>query len=124
MLSCVPHTCEGWSWNKEMVDALHGRESRKLELMGSRKWSKKGLSLEWYRANQIRKARKNFAERGGENIEYLVLPRIWRYKEQIFDKMRNKQTDRMMRNIRTHANPEWREQRSTSARVLDPQNQD
>ena len=30
----------------------------------------------------------------------------------------------MMRNILTHAKPEWREQRSTSARVLDPKNQD
>ena len=29
-----------------------------------------------------------------------------------------------MRNILTYAKPEWREQRSTSARVLDPKNQD
>ena len=30
----------------------------------------------------------------------------------------------MMRNILTHANPEWRQQRSTCARILDPKNQD
>ena len=30
----------------------------------------------------------------------------------------------MMRNILTHANLEWREQKSISARVLDPKNQD
>ena len=29
-----------------------------------------------------------------------------------------------MRNILTHANPEWREQRSICARILDPKNQD
>ena len=33
-------------------------------------------------------------------------------------------TDTMMRNILTHANPEWREQRSICARILDPTNQD
>ena len=21
---CILHSCEGWSWNKEMVDPLHG----------------------------------------------------------------------------------------------------
>ena len=47
-----------------------------------------------------------------KNIEYLVLQRCWSYKEEIFDKKRNKKTGRMMRNILTHANPEWREQRS------------
>ena len=31
--SCILHSCEGWSWNKEMVDALHGWESRNLDLM-------------------------------------------------------------------------------------------
>ena len=30
----------------------------------------------------------------------------------------------MMRNFLTHANPEWRGQRSTSARIQDPANQD
>ena len=49
---------------------------------------------------------------------------IWNYKEKIFDKKRNKVTDGMMRHILTHANPEWREQRSTCARSLDPKNQD
>ena len=105
-----------------MVDALHGWESRNLDLMSSRKWSEKSLNLEWFRANQIRKARKRFAERGGENIEYLVLHRIWSDKKKIFDK-RNKQTDQTMRNILTHANPECGEQRSTSARALDRKNQ-
>ena len=55
-------------------------------------------------------------------MEYLVLKRIWSYKEKIFDKNKNKETDRMMRNILTHANPEWREHRSTCAQVLDPKN--
>ena len=36
----------------------------------------------------------------------------------------NEQTDKMMRSILTHANPEKREQRPTCARVLDPENQD
>ena len=40
------------------------------------------------------------------------------------DKKRNKETDRMMENILKHANPEWREQRSTCAKILDPQNHD
>ena len=59
-----------------------------------------------------------------EKIDYLVLQRIWSYKEKMFDKKRNKMTDKMMRNILTHANPEWREQRSICARILDPENQD
>ena len=47
--------------------------------------------------------------------------RIWKYKEKIFDKKRDKDTDdRMKRNILTHANPKWREQRSTCARILGP----
>ena len=33
-------------------------------------------------------------------------------------------TDKMMRNILTHANPEWREQRSICASNLDPKIQD
>ena len=40
------------------------------------------------------------------------------------DKKRNKETDRMMKNILKHANPEWREQRSTCAKILDPKNHD
>ena len=51
---------------------------------------------------------------------YLVLQRIWSYKEKIFDKKWNKISDKMMRNILTHPNPEWREQRSISASTLDP----
>ena len=39
-------------------------------------------------------------------------------------KKRNKQTDQMMRSILTHANPKRGEQRSTSARVSDSENQD
>ena len=91
--SCILHSCESWSWNKEMVDTLHGWESRNLDLMSSRRWAQKGLSLEWFRANQIRQARKRFADRGGENIEFLVLQRIWSYKDKIFDKKRNKISD-------------------------------
>ena len=37
----------------------------------------------------------------------MVLQRIWSYKEKIFDKKRSKMSDTMMRNILTHANPEW-----------------
>ena len=121
--SCILHSCESWSWNKEVEDTLHAGESRKLDL-SLRRWAETGLSLEWFWANQIRKARKRFAEGGEENIEYLVLQRIWSYKEKTFDKKRNKMTDKMMRSILTHANPEWREQRSICARIVDPQNQD
>ena len=114
----------GWSWNKEMVDALHVWEGRNLGLVSSRRWSGKNLSLEWFRAIQKGKARRKFVEHGGENVEYLVLQRIWGYKEKIFDKRRNNQTDQMIRNLLTHANPGWREQGSTSVRIPDPKNQD
>ena len=43
-----------------------------------------------------------------------------RYKEKILDK----KTDKMMRNILKHANSEWREQRSTCAKILGPKNHD
>ena len=36
--SCILHSCESWSWNEEMVDALRGWESGNLdefEKMGS-----------------------------------------------------------------------------------------
>ena len=65
--SCSLHSNENWSWNKEMVDALHGWESRNLDLMSSRKWAQRRLSLEWFRANQVRKARQRFVERGQKN---------------------------------------------------------
>ena len=103
--SSILHTCESWCCNKEMVDTLHGWESRNLDLMSSGRWTQNG-------ADQIRKARGRFAEGGVENLQYLVLQRIWSYKVKIFDKKRNKMTDKMMRNILTHANPEEREQRS------------
>ena len=35
--SCILHSCESWSWNKEMVDTVHGRESRYLDLLSSRR---------------------------------------------------------------------------------------
>ena len=60
---CILHSCEGWNWNKEMVDSLDGWESRNLDLMRSRKWIKRGLSLEWFRASQVRMARKSFNRR-------------------------------------------------------------
>ena len=44
--------------------------------------------------------------------------------EKLFDKKRNKMTDRMMKMFLTHANPECRKQRSICARILDPKNQD
>ena len=122
--SCILHSCESWSWNTEVVDTLHCWESRNSDLMSSRRWAQTGLSLVWFRANQIRKARQRLAEGGGENIAYLVLQRIWNYFQKTFDKKRNNMTDKMMRNILTHANPEWREQRSICARILDPKNQD
>ena len=88
-----------------MVDALHGWESRNLDLMSSRRWGQQEMSLEWFRANQIRRERQRFVEGGRENIEYLVLKRIWSYKEKIFDNKRNKETDRMMRNISDACEP-------------------
>ena len=113
---CTLHSCECWSWNKKKVDALRGWESRNLDLMSSRKWIERGLSLEWFRTNQIRKARKMFAERGGESLEWFVLQKVWGYEGKIFDRKRIKQTDQMMRSILM--------QRSTSARVLDLKNQE
>ena len=44
-------------------------------------------------------------------------------KEIIIDKKRTKQTDQMMREILRHANPLWRDQIPTNARLLDPRNQ-
>ena len=88
------------------MDSLHGLESRNLELMNSRKWINRGLSLEWFRANQIKMARKRFAERGGECIEWLMLHRILGLKDEIFDKKKTKQTDQMTRTVLMHANPE------------------
>ena len=35
-----------WSWNKEMVDALHGWESSHWDIMSSRKRVRRGLNLE------------------------------------------------------------------------------
>ena len=64
--SCIPHSSESWSLNKGMVDTLHGWDSRNLDLMSSRRWAQTGLSSEWFQANQIRKARKRFADGGGE----------------------------------------------------------
>ena len=122
--SCLLHSSESWSWNKEMIDALHGWESMNLDLMSSRRWAQMGMSLEWFRTNQIRKARQRFVDGGeGGNIENLLLLRIWNYKEKIFDEKRNKETDNMMRNILRHANAERREQRSVCAKILDPRNQ-
>ena len=37
--SCILHSCESWSWNKEMVDALHGWASGNLDLVSSRRWA-------------------------------------------------------------------------------------
>ena len=37
--SCILHSCESWSWDKEMIDALHGWEGRNLDLMSSRRWA-------------------------------------------------------------------------------------
>ena len=122
--SCLLHSCESWSWNKEMVDALHGWARRNLDLMSSRRWAQKRLSLEWFRAHQIKGATQRFNERGRKNIGCLVLQRNWNYKKRIFDKKKGKKTDKMMRNILKHANAEWREQRSTCPKILGPRNQE
>ena len=37
--SCLLHSCESWSWKKEMIDALHGWESRNLDMMSSKRWA-------------------------------------------------------------------------------------
>ena len=74
-----------------MVDTLHGWERRHLDLMSTRKGVGRCLSLETFRTNQIRMARKRFAERG-EHVECLMLQRIWRSKEK-FDKKRTKHTE-------------------------------
>ena len=91
--------------------------------MSSRR-AQRGMNLQWFRANQIGRARHRFIEGGGENVECLVLQQIWNYKEKALNKKRNKETDRMIENILKHANPEWREQRSTCAKILDPKNHD
>ena len=70
------------------------------------------------------KSETKIRRRMGENIESLLLQRIWNYKEKIFDKKKNKETDKMMTNILRRANAEWREQRSVCAKILDPRNQD
>ena len=123
MQPCILHSCEAWSLNKETVGSLHGWESRNLHLMSSRKWIKRGLFLEWFRANQIRMARKRFAEGGGESVEWLMPQRIWGFWEKIFHEKSTKQTGQMMREIPRHADPFWRDQRSTNARLLGPRNQ-
>ena len=34
-----------------------------MDIMSTRKWVKRGLNFEWFRANQIRMARKGFQKR-------------------------------------------------------------
>ena len=79
-------SCHGWSWNKWTIDALHGWEIRNLDLMSLRRWSQTGLSLKWFRANQIRKARQIFVELWRWKLEYLLFQRIWECKEKIIEK--------------------------------------
>ena len=76
-----------------MVDALHGWESRKQDLMSSRRWTQIGWSLEWFRKHQIRGTWQRFTEGGRENVECLVLERIWNYKERIFGRKKRKRTE-------------------------------
>ena len=52
-----------------------------------------------------------------------MLQPTWGYKDKTFDKKRTKPTGQVMRNVLIHANPDWREQRSTMTRVLDTKNQ-
>ena len=80
--------------------------------MCSRKRIKRGLSLDWFRVNQIRMARKRFTEGDGESIAWLMLQRIWCNREREYlTKERTKQTDQMVRDILRHVNPLWRDQR-------------
>ena len=59
------------------------------------------------------------------DLDYRIGSRISGFKENLeLQKKSEKGTNKMMRNILTHANPEWREQRFASARILDPKNQD
>ena len=116
----VLHSHEEWCWNEEMVDTLDGWESKNLEIMGTRNCAQRQVNLELFRANQIRMARKRFAENGGESVEYVVLHHIWRYMGKVLKQKRTRPTDQIMTNILMHVNPEWREQRSATALVLDP----
>ena len=58
---------------------FHDWESKNLDLMSSRKWIIRGLSFDWFRASQIRTARKKFTEKGGGCIEWLMPQHIWRF---------------------------------------------
>ena len=69
-----------------MVDAPHAWENRKLDLMSWSKWIKRGLSLDWFRLNQIRMARKRVAEGGGESIECLMLQPSLRLQKEYLTK--------------------------------------
>ena len=109
--SCILHSCESWRWNRDMVDTLHGWESKKsgcheLKKMGSN-GQDKDLLIEVEKTS-------NAWFCNGLGIT----------KRRLLDRKRIKETDRMMRNILKHANPVWREQRSTCTRILDPKNQD
>ena len=107
-----------------MVDTWHGWESRNLDLMSSRRWAQleRGLSLEWFWANQVRKARQRFVEGRGENIQYFRILEL--QGEDIRQEEEQNEGQDGLGNILTHANPEWREQRSICARILDPTSQD
>ena len=69
------HVKAGVGTKKWWTLCMVGRAGN-LDIMSSSRWAQTGLSLECFRANQIRKARQRFAEGGGENIEYLVVQRI------------------------------------------------
>ena len=43
--SCILHSCDSWSWNKEMVNTLHGWESRKLDLLSFEEMGSNGTGF-------------------------------------------------------------------------------
>ena len=105
------HSCEGWSGNKEMVDALHGWASMNLD-MSSRSVAERGMVQG--KPNQ-KKRDKDLSTEVERTLEYLVLKFFWNYVEKMFDKS-DIGRERMMRNILTHANVKWREQNPTKLR--------
>ena len=77
--ACILHSRAGWSWTEEVVDTVHEQESWNLDIIKARNQRNKGVSLDLFRAHQIRIARERFAKHGGQDVEYLLSQRIWRF---------------------------------------------
>ena len=73
--------CSSFWWG------VAGRRNRLTLFMGGRAGilvllgiaQNKGVSLKLFRANQIRTVRKICAKNGGEDMEYLLLQRTWKF---------------------------------------------